>query len=92
MTLNPLELSRLTFDAELDPDGDLGYGIECDCYISSYLTREQMTALRDHLDRLLKASEPLPKKGEAGYVLTVDEPFVFDFERRWDARVKGNLS
>lgn len=33
--------------------------------------------------------EYVPKKGEPGYVLTMDERF--DFERRWDARYEAHL-
>jgi hypothetical protein len=29
-----------------------------------------------------------PKKGEPGYVLTMDERF--EFERRWDAMIEAN--
>lgn len=88
-----LEVGRLTVAPELDSDGDLSVEIEnSEYWDTTYLTNVQVIALRDHLDALLKDHEAQrgKKPGEEGYVLSMDERF--EFERRWYARVKGNLS
>lgn len=89
--LEPLKIRNMAFDNYLDSDGELRAETEGgDGWVSTYLTRNDVEALRDHLNLLLEGSKPEPKKGEVGYIMNREE--AADFARRWDARVTGNLN
>lgn len=49
--------NTFTLAAELDPEDELLLEVACDCELDRYITLDEMRALRDHLDALLKEHE-----------------------------------